>query len=262
MCVDHDSRPPIAPIAGAAVDGTPVELTAADGNRFAAYRADASAPTRRRHARAPRRARAGALLRGARAPVRRGGVDAIAIDYYGRTAGASRRDAELRSCAPRRPARHGPASGPTRSPRPSTSARSVACGSLSSVGFCVGGRISFLLATVPEVGLAGAIGFYGWPVGPRRDDLPAPADVAASMRAPVLAIFGGDDQGIPPDHVAAFRSALEGADVEHRIIVMQGAPHSFFDRKQDSFAAASREAWDAVRAFVREHATTEGRAPG
>jgi carboxymethylenebutenolidase len=51
--------------------------------------------------------------------------------------------------------------------------------------------------------------------------------------------------------VSAFRSALEVAGVDHRIIVVPGAPHSFFDRKQESFTAASAEAWQAVLAFVR-----------
>jgi carboxymethylenebutenolidase len=73
------------------------------------------------------------------------------------------------------------------------------------------------------------------------------------MRASVLGIFGGDDQGIPSEHVSAFRSALEAADVDHRIMVVPGAPHAFFDRKQASFTAASAEAWQAVLAFVRRH---------
>ena len=45
MCFDLDSRPPIAPIAGGALDSTRLTLTAADGNRFAAFRARAAAPT-------------------------------------------------------------------------------------------------------------------------------------------------------------------------------------------------------------------------
>jgi carboxymethylenebutenolidase len=252
MCVDHDSRPPIVPIAGAAVDGTVVELTSSDGNRLAAFRADASSPTGAAMLVLPDVRGLAPFYEDLALRFAEAGIDAIAIDYYGRTAGANRRDADFD---------HGEHAAQLTWAGVRADAiaaaehirRERAVGPLSSVGFCVGGRISFLLATVPDVGLAGAVGFYGWPVGPRRDDLPAPADVAASMRAPVLAIFGGDDQGIPPDHIAAFRSALEAAEIEHRIMVMQGAPHSFFDRKHETFASASAEAWDAVRAFVREH---------
>ena len=48
MCFDLDSRPPIAPIAGGALDGEPLMLTAADRNRFAAFRARAAEPERGR----------------------------------------------------------------------------------------------------------------------------------------------------------------------------------------------------------------------
>src|SRR3989337_597309 len=92
MCFDADSHPPLAPIAGAAIDSRGVLLAAADGNRLAAFRADASEPSG-----------AGIIV----LPDVRGlftyyeelalrfaeiGIDAIAIDYYGRTAGPSRRD--------------------------------------------------------------------------------------------------------------------------------------------------------------------------
>src|SRR5262245_62976282 len=91
MCFDLDSRPPITPIAGGALDGARIELSAADGNRFSAFRARAAGPTG-----------AGMLI----LPDVRGlhpffeelalrfaerGVDAVAIDYFGRTAGTSAR---------------------------------------------------------------------------------------------------------------------------------------------------------------------------
>jgi len=252
MCVDHDSRPPIVPIAGAAVDSSSIELTATDGTRLAAFCAHASAPTGAGiivlpdvRGLAPFYEELG--LRFAEA-----GVDAVVIDYFGRTAGAERRGADFDS------AHH-----VARTTWAGLRSDAIAGGehlrgehgirSLFSIGFCFGGRVSFLLATVSELQLAGAIGFYGWPVGASRNDTPAPADVAGSMRAPILGIFGGDDQGIPPDTVATFRDALAAGGVEHDVISMAGAPHSFFDRKQETFATASAEAWAAVQAFIRKH---------
>ena len=63
-----------------------------------------------------------------------------------------------------------------------------------------------------------------------------------------------------PQRFAQHARDLESAGVDHEIISVPGAPHSFFDRKQDAFATASAEAWDAVRAFVREHTAPAGEA--
>jgi carboxymethylenebutenolidase len=97
------------------------------------------------------------------------------------------------------------------------------------------------------------------PVGPGRNDVPAPADVAERIASPVLALFGGADQAIPPSAVATFEAALAAAGVEHRIVVYPDAPHSFFDRKADEFAATSASAWQEVLAFIR--ARTKTRQP-
>jgi carboxymethylenebutenolidase len=256
MCVEHDSRPPIAPIAGAAVDGSLVELISGDGTRCAAYCAHASAPSGAGMIVLPDVRGLAPFFEELALRFAEAGIDAIALDHYGRTAGAERRGPDFD---------HAPHT--TRTTWAGLRADAIAAGehlraehgvrSLFSIGFCMGGRISFLLAAVPELGLAGAVGFYGWPVGPWRNDTPAPAEVAGSMRAPILAIFGGADAGIPSEHVDAFRSALATAGVEHEVITMAGAPHSFFDRKQESFASASAEAWAAVQAFVRAHTAAQ-----
>ena len=114
----------------------------------------------------------------------------------------------------------------------------------------IGGRISFLLASVPALDLRGVIGFYGWPVGRFLNDTPAPAGVASQMGAPILGLFGGADTKIAPDDVEAFRHALQGASVEHELRVYEGAPHSFFDHAYSEHAAAAADAWDRVRRFI------------
>ena len=124
-----------------------------------------------------------------------------------------------------------------------------------TMGFCMGGRLAFLTDGF-ELGLAGVIGFYGWPVGPSRNGTPAPAEVAGTFEAPVLAIFGGADEGIGADAVAAFEHALVAAGVEHRVVTYPGAPHSFFDRKHEEFAAVSAAAWDEVLGFIGASAGT------
>jgi carboxymethylenebutenolidase len=122
---------------------------------------------------------------------------------------------------------------------------------LFTVGFCFGGRLAFLTAAHSELHVAGAIGFYGWPVGPGRAGSPAPLDVVSEMRAPVLGIFGGADAGISGDDVERFRRALLEVGLEHQVIVYPNAPHGFFDRKAAEFQQASTDAWQEVLGFVR-----------
>ncbi len=71
-----------------------------------------------------------------------------------------------------------------------------------------------------------------------------------SFASPVLGLFGGADQGITPDQVAAFDAALGDAGVDHRIMAYPGAPHSFFDRKADRYDAESKAAWLEILDFI------------
>ena len=119
-------------------------------------------------------------------------------------------------------------------------------------GFCMGGRLAFLSGTL-GLDLAGIIGFYGWPTGSSGSGSPAPADVAGEIDAPILAIYGGADQGISEEVRTTFDDALAAAGVEHRTIVYPGAPHSFFDRKAADHAEASAAAWAETLAFIASH---------
>ena len=55
---------------------------------------------------------------------------------------------------------------------------------------------------------------------------------------------------IPARGRRGVRAALEEAGVEHELVIYPGAPHSFFDRKQEQFADASEDAWNRVLAFI------------
>jgi len=191
------------------------------------------------------------------------GIDALAIDYYGRTAGTGRREPGF----DHQP--HVPQlgmNGLTADVRAAaTYIRSETGGNvrdLFTIGFCVGGRISFVAATL-GLDLVGVIGFYGWPVGTHRSNTPAPADIAERMASPVLALFGGADDAIPPDAVETFEASLKVAGVEGQVITYPGAPHSFFDKKADEYSRTSEDAWREVLAFVRRNTVgaTQGAAP-
>ena len=123
--------------------------------------------------------------------------------------------------------------------------------SVFTVGFCMGGRQSWLSAAGGH-GLAGAVGFYGRP-GEGQDGTPGPAQRAGEMACPILALQAGDDRNITAEDNDAFEQALEAAGVEHELVTYDGAPHSFFDRRQEDFATASDDAWARVTAFLERH---------
>ena len=249
MCYDTDARPPLPPIRGAAADAGDLTLTAGDGTRVAAYAA-----------RAEREGGAGMVV----LPDVRGlhpffeelalrfaeaGVHAVAIDYFSRTAGSGRRpegfDYEPHVNQTRYRSLNEDVKAAAAHLR---SAEGGAASRIYTVGFCFGGRLSFLQAAAGW-GPAGVIGFYGWPIGENRE-LPAPAEVAPEFKAPVLALWGGADRGIGPEAIRRFTDALSGAGVEHQSIVYPDAPHSFFDRRAAAYAAASEDAWRQVLDFV------------
>ena len=176
------------------------------------------------------------------------GHAAIAIDYFGRTAGAEKRDDDFEYM----PHVEQTTADGIQADVAAAVARLRADGATSifTVGFCFGGRNSWLSAAGGH-GLAGAIGFYGRP-GPGRDGSAGPAQRAAELQAPILALMGGADQGIPVEDVRAFERALDEAGVEHEIAIYEGAPHSFFDRKFEEFADPSEDAWQRVLAFVTQ----------
>ena len=114
-----------------------------------------------------------------------------------------------------------------------------------------GGRQSWLSAASGH-GLSGAIGFYGRP-GAGEDGSAGPIQAAGEIECPVLGLMGGADEAIPRHDVDELERALAQAGVEHELVTYPGAPHSFFDRKQEEFADASEDAWARVLAFIERH---------
>ena len=255
MCVDNDSHPPIPPIAGGSAGGQDLRLTSSDGTRFMAYAARAATPTG-----------AGMVV----IPDVRGlhpyykeladrfaevGVDAVAIDFFARTAPSDDRSDAFDFMS------QVPLTKPEQLQADIAAAAAHLRGkdggqvrSLFSVGFCFGGVLSYFQAA-SDLGYKGVIGFYGWPLGLKRwPDRPKPIDAVPRYKSAVLSLFGGADEGIPQADVDQFNEACRKAGVKHDSTVYPGAPHSFFDRKFNEFADASADAWRKVQGFVKANA--------
>ncbi len=252
MCFDLDSRPPIAPIAGGSLDQTRLMLTADDRNRFAAFRVRAAQASGTVIVILPDVRGLHPYYEELALRFAERGVDAIAIDWFGRTAGAEARDEDF-DFMPH--VAQTTWAGITADIKATVEEVQVpdegrpGADRVFVIGFCLGGRMAFLASTL-GLELAGVIGLYGPVVGAGRNDAPAPIDVAGQFTAPVLGLFGGADGSIPAESVAAFDAALNEADVEHRLVTYPDAPHGFFDRKAAEYSQTSAKAWDEIVQFV------------
>jgi carboxymethylenebutenolidase len=249
VCFDLDSSPPIPVLAGAAVSHEDLVLESADGTSYAAFAATPDEPSGNGIVILPdirglyRFYEELALRFGER------GHAAVAIDYFGRTAGVEKRGDDFEYMPHVEQTTGEGVQADTRAAVEWL--RSNGAASVFTVGFCFGGRHSWLAAASGH-SLAGAIGFYGRP-GEGRDGSPGPAERASELEAPILGLMGGADQGIPVEDVHAFARALEEAGVEHELEIYDGAPHSFFDRKFSEYADASADAWRRTLEFVARH---------
>jgi carboxymethylenebutenolidase len=216
-------------------------LQAADGNRFMAYAAQASAPRGIGMVILPDVRGLHSFYKELADQFAATGIDAVAFDYFGRTAGMGERDEGFEY----RP--HVDQTTPDGVDADVAAAiaylRSPAGGSVQqvfTVGFCYGGAASWR-QSASQAGLAGAIGFYGVPERVRP--------YVSAMHAPLLLLVAGADF-TPVEEFQRFDQELTDARVPHTMAVYDGAPHSFFDRTFKEHAAACEDAWRQILAFV------------
>ena len=118
---------------------------------------------------------------------------------------------------------------------------------LGSTGFCWGGRVVWLYSA-HNPRLKAGVAWYGRLVGTASANNPKhPIELAASLHAPVLGLYGGQDPGIPVNTVAAMQEALANGSTAARrskFVVFQDAPHAFHADFRPSYRkAAAEEGW-------------------
>jgi carboxymethylenebutenolidase len=128
---------------------------------------------------------------------------------------------------------------------------------LGVTGFCWGGRMVWLYAAHNPQVKAG-VAWYGRLVGKPSDLQPKhPIDIAASLKAPVLGLYGGDDQGIPLDTVEQMRKALQAAGSPSEIVVYPNTPHGFHADYRASYRKEQAEdGWRRLQAWFRQYGVT------
>jgi carboxymethylenebutenolidase len=245
MCHDHDSRPPAPPRTGDVAERGVLTLTSADGTDFsAAFAAPAG------------KARVGVVI----LPDIRGlhpyyvalaerfaeaGVVAVAIDWFGRTAGVcgdpGTRGEDFDWQA------HVPRTTPEGIDADISAAVGYMRGRTSddlpviTVGFCFGGSHSWRQSG-GELDLAGCAGFYGRPA--------MIGEAASRAHLPTVMLIAGADKATPVGDQLALADTMRTAGADVDAVVYDGAPHSFFDRAFGEWSEACADAWEHVLALT------------
>ena len=123
---------------------------------------------------------------------------------------------------------------------------------LGITGFCWGGRITWLYAAHNPRVKAG-VAWYGRIDSPANEVTPKhPIDIAAEIKAPVLGLYGGADQGIPLDDVEAMRDAIKKAAGKSQIHVYADAPHAFHaDYRPTYRKTQADDGWKRMQAWFK-----------
>jgi len=118
--------------------------------------------------------------------------------------------------------------------------------SVGTIGWCFGGMWSLRTALALPDEIDASVIYYGRPV--------TDADALAPLQMPILAFFGGVDDSIPQETVAAFENALTTAEVAHEVEVYPGAAHAFANPSGQAYdAAAAEDAWTRTTAFFETY---------
>jgi carboxymethylenebutenolidase len=121
------------------------------------------------------------------------------------------------------------------------------------VGFCFGGRVTFLVALRRAIGAA--VGFYGGGIVTGRfPQFTTLVGEAATLATPWLGLFGDLDESIPVDDVEQLRKALTDATVDTDIVRYADAAHGFHcDQRPGYVPDAAQDAWHRALAWFAAH---------
>lgn len=127
----------------------------------------------------------------------------------------------------------------------------VKSGSIGVVGFCMGGRLTYLAAAHHANDVKAAVCYYGGgiPMGN-----PSPLSRTGEIKCPMYLFFGAKDQLIPMDHVGQIRAELTSKNVSFQMEVYPEAGHGFnCDDRGSYHEASAKDAWEKTKSFFARH---------
>ncbi|MEP7285213.1 MAG: dienelactone hydrolase family protein [Chloroflexota bacterium] len=255
MCYDDKALPPVPPGTAGKATTEDLVLTASDGNRFAAYLAVPEQSSGVQVIIYPDVRGLHQFYKELATRFAEVGITAMALDYFGRTAGLTSRDESFEYMPHVQQITLDTFWLDVQATQDYLRDKFTEERSTFVVGFCIGGALTLWTGTRPNFGFAGLIPFYPG-ISRNFSGKGTILDIAERIVYPVLGLFGGADQGIPESAVHQLDVKLDTAGVEHQLVSYPGAPHSFFDKRATEFADASMDAWQHVLAFIKSHKHT------
>ncbi len=247
MCHTDDSRAPEPPRHGPVGTKGELELTSADGKRFRAYSASPAGDFSAGVVILPDVRGLHPYYEDLAVRFAEAGYRAIAIDYFGRTAGLGKRDDSFdwKSHFEKVTPMHVAADVRAAVDRLRSDSRPSL--PVFTVGFCFGGSASWRQSGEDQ-GLAGCIGFYG------GRPIERAGAVIPKMTAPLLMLLAGDDKGTPASEFEEYASQVRARGLEVEAHTYPGAPHSYFDRAFAEHREACQDSWKRILDFTDRHA--------
>jgi len=125
---------------------------------------------------------------------------------------------------------------------------------LGITGFCWGGRIVWLYAA-HQPQLKAGVAWYGRLVGKPSPLQPKhPLEVASSLKAPVLGLYGAEDRGIPLDTVTQMQEALQTAGNSSQLVLYPNTPHGFYADYRSSYRKEqAADGWRRLQSWFQQH---------
>lgn len=133
-------------------------------------------------------------------------------------------------------------------------AEGAAADRLAITGFCWGGRVVWLYAA-HNPALKAGVAWYGRVMGTTDPLHPQnPIDLAGALKAPVLGLYGGADQGIPIDSVRQMEAAARAAGKTVEVTIYPDTPHAFHADYRPSYReAAAKDGWAKLLDFLKKN---------
>lgn len=129
----------------------------------------------------------------------------------------------------------------------------VAASKIGALGFCMGGRFTFLANAVHGNKFKGAVAYYGSGIANPQDQFGRKSllDRVEAMQAPIMLIYGAEDKSITAEEHERITRALSQAKKRYVLNVFPKAGHGFLSDRRDSYAPApAQEAWKMTLNFL------------